>query len=169
MIAQSTVGVGFRRPDKYERIERTLQDFLDGSRPSVGELPREIEEIVRYVHDHLFDSSLNVNLIKLRCRLRNNNVSTHFRKAVGLGIREYIEKLRLEAAGSLLGERDLEVYLVAMAVGYQHQETFCRAFQRHFGHTPSERRLQALSAGCERIDQEKPSTITPPASLYSLY
>lgn len=169
MIAQSVAGKGFRRPDKYERIERTLQDFLDGSRPREGELPREVEEIVRYIHDHLFDSSLNVNLIKVRCRLRNNNVSTRFRKIVGIGIREYIEKLRLEAAGSLLGERDLEVYLVAMAVGYQHQETFCRAFQRYFGYTPSERRLLALAAGSERIDQEKPSTHNSPVPLYSLH
>lgn len=170
MIAQSIARTGFRRPDKYDRIERALQDFLDGSRPRPGELPREVEEIVCYIHDHLFDSSLNVNLVKLRCRLRNNNVSTRFRKVVGLGIREYIEQLRLEAAGSLLSERDLEVYLVAMAVGYQHQETFCRAFQRHFGYTASERRLRAVaSAGCEKIDQEKPSTLNPPAPVYSLY
>jgi len=146
MIAQSMTGSGHGGADKYERIERTLREFLDANRPCEGRLPREVDEIVRFIHEHLFEESLNVNLVRARCRLRNNNVSARFRRVLGLGIREYVEQLRLDAARSLLSHRELEVYLIAMTVGYQHQETFCRAFQRRFGQTPSERRLQATAA-----------------------
>ena len=57
---------------------------------------------------------------------------------MGRGIREYIETLRLYAASRLLRDRRFEIYLIAMAVGYEHQETFCRAFRRHFGYPPSD-------------------------------
>jgi AraC-like DNA-binding protein len=130
---------------KQGRIDSELERFRNEADPDLAAFPREIAEILRFIHNHLFDSALNVTAARRSCRLRNNNVSTAFRISVGLGLREYIESCRLQAAARLLHCGDLEVYLVAMAVGYDHQETFCRAFQRQFGHTPSEHRLAALS------------------------
>jgi len=131
--------------EKQERIDRELERFLSEACPCPAAVPRDVGEILRFIHGHLFDSALNVTAVRQRCGLRNNNVSTRFRSVVGLGLREYIEILRLNAAERLLRCGGLEVYLVAMAVGYDHQETFCRAFQRQFGRTPSEQRLAALA------------------------
>lgn len=138
--------------EKQERIERELDAFRNQIRPDLADLPRDVGEILRFIHDHLFESALNVAAVRQRCGLRNNNVSTRFRAVVGLGLREYIETLRLNAAERLLRGGGLEVYLVSMAVGYDHQETFCRAFQRQFGSTPSERRLSGLTAAAVRED-----------------
>ncbi|HSS51806.1 MAG TPA: AraC family transcriptional regulator [Thermoanaerobaculia bacterium] len=144
MIAQQTSGETLWTGDCYDRIERTLSEFRQHSASSsiAVSYPRDIARMIDYVHDHLFDSSLNVNGLKAGCRLRNNNVTTRFRQRVGMGLREYIEKLRLEAAARLLMQREIAVYLVAMAVGYEHYETFFRAFQRYFGCTPSDVRLR---------------------------
>lgn len=62
-----------------------------------------------------------------------------FRRHVGLGLRDYVEHLRLEAADRLLRSGGYPVYLVALSVGYSHQETFCRAFARRFHCNPSDR------------------------------
>ena len=126
---------------KQARIARELERFQAEARPETEGMAREVADILRSIHDNLFDPRLNVASVKEWCAIRNNNISSRFRWAVGLGIREYIERLRLEAAAQLLREEDLEVYLVAMAVGYDHQETFCRAFQRRLGRPPSEYRL----------------------------
>ena len=126
-----------RMTEKYERIAVHLQRFQRESRPDAAGLPREVQDILDYVHSHLFEPGLNVNTVKVQCGIRNNNISTRFRHTVGLGIREYIEALRLDAAERLLRCEELEVYLVAMAVGYDHQETFYRAYQRRFARTPS--------------------------------
>jgi AraC-like DNA-binding protein len=144
VIAQQTSGEAHWTGDCYDRIERTLREFLQSSVSSsvAAGYPRDIARMIGYVHDHLFDSSLNVNGLKLGCQQRNNNVTTRFRRLVGIGLREYIEKLRLEAAARLLVQREIAVYLVAMAVGYEHYETFFRAFQRYFGCTPSDVRLR---------------------------
>lgn len=125
--------------ERFDRIAEKLEPFRQAPPPSLG-LPRDVARAVQFIHAHLFDAELNVNFLKARCGLRNNNFSTRFRQALGLGPREYIESLRLTAADLLLREEKLEVYRVAVAVGYEHIETFCRAFQRQFQATPAGRR-----------------------------
>lgn len=122
---------------KQDQMRRELELLLLQERPDTAYLPREIAALLDFIHSNLFDRSLNVSTAKSSCHIRNNNISTRFRTTLGLGIREYIETLRLEAAARLLRSHRFEVYLIAMAVGYEHQETFCRAFQRHFGYSPS--------------------------------
>jgi len=122
---------------KQQKILEELERIQILGRPEIACLSREVVDVLEFVHTHLFDSTLNVKRVKQCCRIRNNNISTRFRISVGLGIREYIEALRLETALSLLRRHRFEIYLIGMAVGYEHQETFCRAFQRHFGFPPS--------------------------------
>ena len=133
--------------EKQDRIEQELEDFLrEVSEAPSDSIAWEIREVLEHVHANLFDPRLNVGSVRRECRLRNNNISSRFRCSVGLGPREYIEAARIEAARRLLRHRDLEIYLIAMAVGYDHQETFCRAFQRQMGCPPSEWRLAAPGA-----------------------
>jgi AraC-like DNA-binding protein len=146
---------------QYQQIDRELRQFLDhirhGTPPPV---PPQVARLLNYVHEHLFDPELNVKVVKAQCRFYDNNVTLRFRSAVGTGMREYIERLRLEAAQHLLGSRSYPVYVVAMAVGYSYPETFCRAFQRLFGRHPS-----ATASGrrqtIKRKDQEGSSRPGP--------
>jgi transcriptional regulator GlxA family with amidase domain len=121
--------------EKQDQIRREL-DSLPREMPQTARPPRDVAAVLEFIHTHIFESSLNVNTAKQSCRIKNNNISTRFRIAMGMGIREYIERLRLQAASRLLQGQRFEVYLIAMAVGYDHQETFCRAFRRHFGRPP---------------------------------
>lgn len=125
-----------RLAEKQDQMRREL-DFLLQKLPQAACLPRDVAAVLEFIHAHVFESSLNVNTVKQGCRIKNNNISTRFRIVLGLGIREYIETLRLCAALRLLQDQRFEVYLIAMAVGYEHQETFSRAFRRHFGYPPS--------------------------------
>src|SRR5215208_1276635 len=115
--------------EKHDQLRREL-DFFRQELPQAACLPRDVTAVLEFIHTHVFESSLNVNTVKHGCRLKNNNISTRFRIGVGLGIREYIEDLRLYAASRLVQDQRFEIYLIAMAVGYEHQETFCRAFRR---------------------------------------
>jgi AraC-like DNA-binding protein len=131
-------GVGFGREQEW--IDRELERFCRQSQPDLATLPADIRRLVIHIHENLFDAALNVNAVKRSCGVRNNNVTIRFRAVVGVGIHEYIEALRMEAAGWVLREGAFRIYLVAMAIGYTHLETFCRAFQRRFGYTPSRHR-----------------------------
>jgi len=131
---------------KQRQIARELTEFVAVNAPAdpaTSDLPTEIARMLRDIYAHLLDMDLNVAAVRRRCALRNNNISTRFRCSMGIGVREYIEKTRIEAACRLLRRLDVEIYLVAMSVGYEHQETFCRAFNRLRGETPSEYRARS--------------------------
>ena len=72
------------------------------------------------------------------CRLKNNNISSRFKLCIGIGMQQYVEKRRIEAAKSLLVIGDFNIYQIARTVGYTHSETFCRAFKRVEGCTASQ-------------------------------
>ncbi|MFY9824036.1 MAG: AraC family transcriptional regulator [Thermoanaerobaculia bacterium] len=144
---------------KQERIETELEIFRRELREDLEVLPKSLVQLVEYMQDHLFDPELNVNNIKRQFHLRDHNFGVPFRYALGVTPRHYIEILRMGAADRLLRTGDVEIYLVAMSVGYCHQETFFRAFQRHFGCPPSHRRNEGGNKGRENVKvdtQEKP-------------
>lgn len=158
MIAQEVRKYGGRLVSQQESIESELLRFKEESRPDVSHLPRDAAEILRFIHDNVFDPVLNVKTVKRACAFRNNNVTTRFRTIMGIGLREYIETLRLEAASALLEQTSAEVYLIAMAIGYEHQETFCRAFLRQAGCTPLQHRVRAGERAQDTSSREKTKT-----------
>jgi transcriptional regulator GlxA family with amidase domain len=116
-------------------IETELDLFL-AEVTNPGNLSRELREVLEHIHANLFDPDLNVQSLKRRCRIRDNNISCRFRRVLGITIKEYVETLRLNAAIRLL-EKQFPVFDVAMAVGYLYPQTFYRAFHRKFDRTPA--------------------------------
>lgn len=59
--------------------------------------------------------------------------------------RRELQRVRMTRAAELLRDRTLPVAAVARAVGYRQPAQFSKAFRRHHGHPPSERRGTARS------------------------
>lgn len=123
---------------RFHEPQARLEQFLFELDGDGIDHSREIQNVLAYIHSNLFEPSLSVSALRRELGLRDHNLSTRFRQHVGLGIREYIETLRIRAAQPLL-EGELQVYRVAQLVGYTHHESFCRAFRRVVGRAPSER------------------------------
>lgn len=121
---------------KEEHLQRQLAPFLVQEAAPDASLPHDLAAIVRYVHAHLFDTRLSVGEALQRCGVGNHNASSRFKATLGVGLREYIERQRLDAAKLLLRTTHAEVYLIAEAVGYEYVESFARAFHRVVGCTP---------------------------------
>lgn len=119
------------------RIDQQLRTFSKTRRPDTSSLSRELRAIVECVHVHLYDAGFNVKTLKETCGIRTNNISSRFRWAMGIRLRDYIEARRMEAADHLLRTTDVGIFDLAMALGYEHETTFYRAFRRHFGCTPA--------------------------------
>ena len=113
-----------------------LERYFETQKPDLDCLPRELREVVSCIHRDLFETGLNVKVVRRRCRIRDNNISSRFRRALGQGMKTYIDRHRMAAAQSLLRGSDLPIFDIAMAVGYSHVETFYQVFHRHFGCTP---------------------------------
>src|SRR4030067_3152891 len=101
-----------------QTIEDMLDDFKNLLSSPLDFYPADVQKMLRHIHNHLFENSLTVKKVKKACRLTNNNVTTKFRHSVGVAPHEYIVTQRLEAAAVILYQKDIDVYLLADAVGY---------------------------------------------------
>ncbi len=143
-------------------VERELHAFKQSLRRDRHEACYEVQRVLDFIRAHLFDESLNVDVILARCNIRSHGFSGRFKhqmKAAGRGritMRRYIEQARLTGAQQLLQYDDLDLYLIASSVGYKHYETFCRAFKRFFGTSPSQYRQRRPVRASEELLRSAP-------------
>jgi|GEM_PF-3030329 len=120
-------------------IQAELRFVVEEFRSSTlnDELPQSVRRALIFIHDHLFEDTLDASYVRRQCNLHNNNVSSRFKRLVGMGMRQYIEYGRMEAAGRLLQYEHLSIVQIAWAIGYAYPESFARAFKRYYGCTAS--------------------------------
>jgi len=70
-------------------------------------------------------------------RMSPRNLSRAFKEATGLTPVQYQQRLRLELAANLLGNRELTIYEIALKCGFEDARHFRRLWQRYFGTSPS--------------------------------
>jgi len=63
-------------------------------------------------------------------------LSRLLKRETGFSFVDYLTRVRINKAVSLMGDPAIKVYEVAEAVGYQSQHYFSRAFKRVFGRSP---------------------------------
>lgn len=61
-----------------------------------------------------------------------------FKEEVGMSVQEYINRYRIERAGSMLRDKNIAVKDVAFSVGFADQMYFSRVFKKIKGVTPTE-------------------------------
>ncbi len=125
------------RVEKQAKAVLELERFRRATRAEGSHLPRNLQRILSCIHEHLYDPQLNVKTVKIWCEIFDNNITSRFRHVIGLSIKDYIESLRMRAADQLLKDDDIAVLDIAMNLGYDHPQTFYRAFHRWFGCTPT--------------------------------
>ena len=69
-----------------------------------------------------------------------------FKRETGVHVSDLLAEHRLQKAAHLLAESDLSIKQIAYAVGYKHQSSFVRAFERRFSLPPTIYRRQAAGA-----------------------
>jgi AraC family transcriptional regulator len=83
----------------------------------------------------------------------------HFHRLFVGGLGEtpkgHIDRLRLEKAWLLVAVTDESILDIALAVGFASHETFCRAFKRCYGQTPTAFRRAAKAAQRERLERNR--------------
>jgi len=94
----------------------------------------------RYHHDLGIDEV--AEFIGLSC----SHFCVLFKRETGYTFLEYLTKLRIEKACSILRHSDVKVYQVAPLVGYQDPRYFTQVFKKMTGKTPTEYRT-AVSEG----------------------
>ncbi|MCB9699620.1 MAG: helix-turn-helix domain-containing protein [Alphaproteobacteria bacterium] len=106
-----------------------IVDHLAGHDPTVAKAQA-------WVREHLASDPTLDGMARAAC-VSQRTLRRHFVRATGLSPVQYVQRARAEAAAELLRTTDLSVGQVASEVGYREDGALRRAFQRHFGTSPS--------------------------------
>lgn len=97
------------------------------------ELSRSIME---FVHSHYGEVTLNVAMIAEQLGITPSYMSKLFKEQTGEALPDYINKVRLEKAKSLLRDEKLNISDAAVKVGYLNSNALIRSFKKYEGVTP---------------------------------
>ncbi|OXL84020.1 hypothetical protein BCV73_13645 [Paenibacillus sp. SSG-1] len=95
-----------------------------------------IEDVQRYIENHLHDPNLNISMIGDVFRMTPSYISRLYKDHTGEALLDTINRSRLAEAKNLLKHNKLTVNEVAGRVGYADVSTFVRTFKKFEGMTP---------------------------------
>lgn len=111
------------------------------ARPSDAYLAR-FQKVLGYIDEHLHED-LTVARLSNVAAFSRHHFLRQFSDLFGIGVYKYVQLRRLKRASYQLAFRgDQPVIEIALDSGYDHPESFSRAFKKSVGQTPSEFRQQ---------------------------
>jgi two-component system, response regulator YesN len=96
-----------------------------------------VDFLVRYVHEH-YAEDIRLADLSEKVYISRNYLSNIFRDATGETFNDYVTRVRMEKAKSLLAEGKMMVYEVSEKVGYKNVPYFTTLFKKYTGRSPSD-------------------------------
>ncbi len=117
--------------------------FGDASNDNIlkGEVSEEIICVLDWVHIHYLDKVILEDITK-QFHTNKTTLNKKFKAVMGITVMEYIIKLRMQVACSLLKKTYLSVGEIMERSGYRDDAHFLRSFKKYTGCTPTEYRNQ---------------------------
>lgn len=100
--------------------------------------------VVSFIDTHYSDPDLSLTMLADEFGISQPYLSLLFKKEHGINISAYIENIRIEKAKDFLKTTELNVGKIGEMSGYSSTNSFCRAFKRVIGMSPSEYRQVEL-------------------------
>lgn len=92
-----------------------------------------VAEVVEYVEAHISDPALSLSATAKKFYLNQSYLSRIFKQETGQSFTEYLTKLRMKKALTLLKETDMKAYQVSCEVGIQDPNYFGICFKKYTG------------------------------------
>jgi AraC-like DNA-binding protein len=108
----------------------------------LGTQPGSVErfaKVIEHIHHH-FDEALNSKNLAAMASLSISQFERRFRKAFGASPRQYLMRIRVEAAAKKLAQTDDTVSIIAQDCGFHDHAHFSRSFRKLMHHTPTKYR-----------------------------
>lgn len=103
--------------------------------------PTLIDKIVECIDLNYMDSSFNVSTLADILGMNLSYLSKHFKSNIGIGLLDYINRVRVEKSKKLILEHNLSISKVSSMVGFNHLNSFIRVFKKYESKTPGEYKL----------------------------
>jgi len=96
--------------------------------------------IAEYIDKNYADINLNIATLSNALNLSGRYISAVFKKETGMGILDYIGKVRIDKVKTMLAETYMTIDDIFKKVGFTNKITFIRVFKKIEGITPSQYR-----------------------------
>ena len=97
-----------------------------------------IDSVTAYIRKNYVSPDLSLTKIADHFHINESYLSLSFKQHTGNNFSTYLETLRMEHAKALLCTTDHTIAEIAEASGYYSSNSFCRAFKRFWGYTPTQ-------------------------------
>lgn len=98
------------------------------------------EDIISYINNNYKNPNISMGVISSEFGISGSYLSRLFKKSKGIGLLDYIHKLRIDEAKHLMKNTNISIKEIAERVGYCNSLTMTRAFRRYEGINPSDYR-----------------------------
>lgn len=128
----------------YEQVISIMEQLLKDLRVQDNEETEKaagdetLLKIKVYVRTHFSDPQLSITAIADAFGMSPNNVSKLFSRKAGIGVLQYIHKIRIENACNMMLNTKKSLTDISAQVGYTNTLTFSRAFKARYHMSPSE-------------------------------
>jgi AraC-like DNA-binding protein len=117
-------------------IYKSIIDYIIAYEEEQDETVREIVDFIK----SNYNKDIGIQEVASYVGLSYSHVRKVFKDKIGENIVEFINRLRIEEGKKLLRSSDLPVREIALAVGYNNDQTFARIFKKMEGITPGDYR-----------------------------
>ncbi|MFX3636013.1 MAG: helix-turn-helix domain-containing protein [Candidatus Pristimantibacillus sp.] len=124
--------------EKTKRFYKQLTTLLQSERSDHSDLL--LADIKRFINQHYMDPNLGLAMISNHCGKTPQYISTFFKKNSGQNITDYLSRMRVDQAKSLMENKALTNLQIAQMVGYMNDLAFIRVFKKMEGVTPGKYR-----------------------------
>jgi len=137
--AQNESGIERVRKYLYEMCSLICNARVDKQSASKSE-NNGIEEIQSFIDSRYTDNMMCVGMVAEHFDLTPNYLSAKFKKALGIGISEYVTQCRINKAKELFNDEKLTLDDISGIVGFSNTSVFNRAFKKLEGVSPGQYR-----------------------------
>lgn len=103
----------------------------------------DIARAKEYIENH-YNENLSLNVLAKQIHMNPYYFSSFFKKHGGENFKDYLNKVRIRHAVTMLVSSNRKTYDIAMKVGFRDARVFAEVFSRYYGVTPSVYRKQML-------------------------
>lgn len=121
---------------RFDTVALSLPEDLLMSAPFLALLP----QLLRLIEDS--DDTLSLDELSRRSGYSAWHLHRQFRLHCGIPLQAYQRLLKLQRAATALAYRQTPITQLALEAGYEHAESFSRAFARWLGQAPAQFRQQ---------------------------
>ena len=138
-----------RRCQNFSQMKSLFGEYLEGYQEQMkSEMEnndrKSIMRAKEYIETH-YKENLTLEVLAGEVYMNPYYFSSFFKKHAGMNFKDYVNKVRIQQAVSLLVSTDMKAYEIASEVGFRDVRSFTEVFSRIYGETPNNYRKRILS------------------------